>query len=289
MSGELETVSDIESLRERIRSWRSAGKRIGFVPTMGNLHQGHLALVREAQRKSERCVVSLFVNPMQFGAGEDYDSYPRTLEQDRAKLQDAGVELLFTPSVSAIYPVGEDQQTRVEVPGISHILCGASRPRHFVGVATIVCKLFNLVQPDLAVFGEKDYQQLIVIRRMVADLAIPVDILGLSTVREADGLAKSSRNGYLSADERALAPKLYETLRLTAEVLAAGDRDIEQLEAKGLEGLRTAGFRPDYFAIRRAHDLAPATRQDHALVILAAAYLGTTRLIDNLNAAEQHI
>ncbi|WP_316365084.1 pantoate--beta-alanine ligase [Candidatus Thiodiazotropha sp. CDECU1] len=285
MSNGMETVSDIERLRQRIGSWRKAGERIGFVPTMGNLHAGHLALVDAAKGQCERSVVSIFVNSMQFGEGEDFDSYPRTLKEDQHKLEQAGVDLLFAPSGTTIYPQGNQAQTRVEVPELSDILCGASRPGHFVGVATIVCKLFNYVQPDLAVFGEKDYQQLMVIRRMVADLAIPIEIVGLPTVREADGLAKSSRNGYLSVDERKQAPKLYEILNITAESLRSGERNYALLESNGADMLRSAGFKPDYFSIRRAHDLALPGREDQHLVILAAAYMGTTRLIDNLNAA----
>ena len=285
MIGSVHTVSDVPSLRETVRAWRSEGLSVGFVPTMGNLHDGHLALVDEARKRVQRCVVSIFVNPMQFGAGEDFEDYPRTLEQDREKLSAVGADLLFTPSAATIYPAGEQAQTRIEVPDLSDILCGASRPGHFVGVATVVCKLFNMVQPDLAVFGEKDFQQLMVIRRMAADLAMPIEIVGLKTVREADGLAKSSRNGYLTPSERALAPKLYETLQGTAAAIARGDRDFTRLEAEARERLSSAGFRPDYYVIRSAEDLAPARAQDPRLVILAAAYMGTTRLIDNLNAA----
>ncbi|MES9993614.1 MAG: pantoate--beta-alanine ligase [Candidatus Thiodiazotropha sp.] len=281
----METISEVASLRQCIRRWRRAGERIGFVPTMGNLHEGHLALVEAAKKRCDRCVVSIFVNPMQFGEGEDFASYPRTLEEDRHSLEVAATDLLFVPSAATIYPHGDQAQTRVEVPALSDILCGASRPGHFVGVATIVCKLFNYVQPDLALFGEKDYQQLMVIRQMVDDLAIPVEIIGMPTVREADGLAKSSRNGYLNPEQRKQAPKLYETLRTTAGALMAGERDYAMLEAKGVEMLRSAGFEPDYYAIRRAKDLQLPTREEQDLVILAAAYMGTTRLIDNLNAA----
>ncbi|MET0070446.1 MAG: pantoate--beta-alanine ligase [Candidatus Thiodiazotropha sp.] len=281
----METTADVESLRQRIGGWRMAGEKIGLVPTMGNLHEGHLALVEAARERCDRCVVSIFVNPMQFGAGEDFASYPRTLDADQRKLEAAATDLLFTPTAATVYPQGDQAQTRVEVPGISDILCGASRPGHFVGVATIVCKLFNYVQPDLALFGEKDYQQLMVIRRMVDDLAMPIEIIGLPTVREADGLAKSSRNGYLSPAERQQAPKLYETLRATARALQSGERDYALLEAKGLEMLRSAGFTPDYYAIRRAEDLQPPDPDARDLVILAAAFMGTTRLIDNLNAA----
>ncbi|MBT3047404.1 MAG: pantoate--beta-alanine ligase [Candidatus Thiodiazotropha sp.] len=281
----METIADVASLRQRVSGWHRAGERIGLVPTMGNLHEGHLALVEAARKRCDRCVVSIFVNPMQFGAGEDFASYPRTLDADQRKLEAAATDLLFTPTAATVYPQGDQAQTRVEVPGISDILCGASRPGHFAGVATIVCKLFNYVQPDLALFGEKDYQQLMVIRRMVDDLAIPIEIIGLPTVREADGLAKSSRNGYLSAAERRQAPKLYETLRATARALKSGERDYALLEAKGLEMLRSAGFTPDYYAIRRAEDLQPPDPDARDLVILAAAFMGTTRLIDNLNAA----
>jgi pantoate--beta-alanine ligase len=277
--------STLDELRASVGTWRKGGERIAFVPTMGNLHAGHLKLVAEARRRADRLVVSIFVNPMQFGEGEDFDAYPRTLEEDRSKLIAAGVDLLFTPSVSAIYPSGSQRQTRVEVPGLSDILCGASRPKHFVGVATIVCKLFNMVQPDLAVFGEKDYQQLMVIRRMVADLAIPIEIVGSSTVREDDGLAMSSRNGYLNAEQRAKAPLLYRTLQSTAEAIQAGRRDYASLEEAAVKSLGEAGFSPDYYAIRRAQDLEPPGEPEESLVILAAAYLGTTRLIDNLIAA----
>ncbi|MEJ2393621.1 MAG: pantoate--beta-alanine ligase [Candidatus Thiodiazotropha sp.] len=279
------TQTTLSELRESIARWRTGGQRIAFVPTMGNLHAGHLDLMAEARRRADRVVASIFVNPMQFGAGEDFDAYPRTLEADKSKLTEAGVDLLFAPTASIIYPKGAEQQTRVEVPGVSDILCGASRPGHFVGVATVVCKLFNMVQPDLAVFGEKDFQQLMVIRRMVADLAIPIEIVGKSTVRESDGLAMSSRNGYLSAEERAKAPQLYRTLQATAAALQDGNRDYNELEAKAEKALQDAGFRPDYYAIRRAEDLEMPQETEENLVILAAAYLGTTRLIDNLNAA----
>jgi pantoate--beta-alanine ligase len=281
----METISEVERLRQSIGSWRRAGEKIALVPTMGNLHEGHLALVDAAKDRCDRTVVSIFVNPMQFGEGEDFESYPRTLEEDKQKLQQAGVDLLFAPSASTVYPQGNQAQTRVEVPKISDILCGASRPGHFVGVATIVCKLFNYVQPDIAVFGEKDYQQLMVIRRMVTDLAIPVEIIGLPTVREADGLAKSSRNGYLTPEERNRAPKLYETLMITARSLKDGERNYALLEENGIDLLRSAGFQPDYFTIRKADDLTLPAQGEQDLVILVAAYLGTTRLIDNLNAA----
>lgn len=279
------THTTLDELRTTIMAWRKGGARIALVPTMGNLHAGHLDLIAEARRRADRVVASIFVNPMQFGEGEDFDAYPRTLEADKAELTGAGVDLLFAPAVSVMYPSGTRQQTRVEVPGISDLLCGASRPGHFIGVATIVCKLFNMVQPDLAVFGEKDYQQLMVIRRMVADLALPIEIVGKATVRETDGLAMSSRNSYLSAEQRAMAPLLYRTLQATAEAIRAGNRNFISLEAEAGKALQQAGFVPDYYVIRRADDLELPGEGEESLVILAAAFLGTTRLIDNLIAA----
>jgi len=279
------THSTLDSLRATVRTWRNAGDRIAFVPTMGNLHAGHLELVAEARRRAERVVVSIFVNPLQFGEGEDFDAYPRTLEADQEKLIASGADLLYAPNVATVYPGGSRQQTRVEVPGLSDVLCGASRPGHFVGVATVVCKLFNMVQPDLAVFGEKDFQQLMVIRRMVEDLSIPIEIVGKAIVREADGLAMSSRNGYLTAAQRAQAPALFRTLQATEAALRAGDRDFDRLESESEQALRQAGFRPDYYVIRRASDLGLPEQPGEALVILAAAFLGTTRLIDNLIVA----
>jgi pantoate--beta-alanine ligase len=283
----MQSVTELGDLRTLVSAWRASGERVGFVPTMGNLHAGHLDLVAEARRRADRCVVSIFVNPMQFGEGEDYDAYPRTLQADEVKLQAAGADLLFSPAVATIYPAGATQQTRVEVPEISDILCGISRPGHFVGVATVVCKLFNMVQPDLAVFGEKDFQQLMVIRRMVSDLALPIEIVGKATVRETDGLAMSSRNGYLSREERRIAPSLYRTLQATASAIEGGDRDYPSLEAEAGKTLRSMGFRPDYYAIRQAGNLSVPEPGggEGPLVILAAAYLGTTRLIDNLIAA----
>lgn len=285
MTSSLQTIAELQPLRSTIAAWRQAGERVAFVPTMGNLHAGHLDLVTEARRRAQRCVVSIFVNPLQFGAGEDFAAYPRTLETDRRKLTEAGVDLLFAPGVKTIYPTGVDRQTRVEVPEISDILCGASRPGHFVGVATIVCKLFNMVQADLAVFGEKDFQQLMVIRRMVADLAIPMEIVGRATVREPDGLAMSSRNGYLTPDQRRIAPQLYQALQSTVAQLKHAERDYAKLEEAAKGVLQKAGFRADYYAIRSAQDLGPPGDGQAPLVVLAAAYLGTTRLIDNLIAA----
>ncbi|MEW7977901.1 MAG: pantoate--beta-alanine ligase [Candidatus Sedimenticola endophacoides] len=275
-------VSVVDALREQVAQWRSAGERVAFVPTMGNLHDGHLALVRQARELADRVVVSIFVNPLQFGEGEDFETYPRTLDEDVERLIEAKANLLFTPAVETLYPGPRHLQTRVEVPLISDMLCGASRPGHFAGVATVVCKLFNLVQADVAVFGEKDFQQLMVIRRMVEDLCLPVEIEGLATVRDEDGLAMSSRNGYLTKSERATAPALYRTLQLIAVALSTGDRAYRELEASARSELERVGFTPDYFQIRRAEDLAEPTRGDRELVILAAARLGGTRLIDNL-------
>jgi pantoate--beta-alanine ligase len=277
----MKRVHEVAPLRAQIADWRRQG-RVAFVPTMGNLHAGHLALIEEARRHADRVVSSVFVNPLQFGEGEDFEAYPRTLASDAAKLEQVDTDLLFAPPVEVIYPRPPAEQTRVEVPGLSDLLCGASRPGHFVGVATIVCKLFNLVQPDVAVFGKKDYQQLMVIRRMVEDLDLPVEIVGLDTVREDDGLAMSSRNAYLSAEERRQAPLLHQTLRRVAERISAGETDLEALTRQAEQTLEAGGFRPDYFAVRRARDLRRALEQDRELVILAAAFLGRARLIDNL-------
>ncbi|OYD21275.1 pantoate--beta-alanine ligase [Oceanimonas baumannii] len=273
-------VSTIEQLRAIITDWRRAGLRIGFVPTMGNLHDGHLELVRRAREQADRVVVSIFVNPLQFDRAADLDAYPRTLEQDCAHLGELA-ELVFTPTPALMYPNGQQQQTRVSVPGVSEVLEGALRPGHFDGVSTVVCKLFNLVQPDLACFGEKDYQQLALIRKMTADLNLPVDIVGVPTVRAGDGLALSSRNGYLTGAERALAPELAATMGWLAERMAAGERNLAQLVADGRERLNNAGFRTDGIDIVDAGTLTPLTGDSRAAVILMAAFLGKARLIDN--------
>jgi pantoate--beta-alanine ligase len=277
----METIDRVADLRARVHDWRTSGERIAFVPTMGNLHAGHLTLIAEARARASRVVASIFVNPLQFGPSEDLDAYPRTLAEDRAGLLAAGCDLLFVPTVSTMYPRGNAAQTGVEVPELSEILCGASRPGHFRGVATVVCKLFNMVQPDLALFGEKDFQQLLVIRRMVEDLALPVEIVGIPTVREADGLALSSRNGYLTPDERGRAPALYQALLAARQALLDGV-SIEAVERAAETALMLTGFVPDYVRVRVADDLRPADPTDRELVILAAAYLGRARLIDNL-------
>lgn len=276
------TVQDISSLREQLSAWRQHGESIAFVPTMGNLHAGHMRLVKEAKQHARRVVVSIFVNPLQFGSGEDLDAYPRTPAEDATQLEQGGVDLLFIPVEQTIYPYGQKDVTQVEVPRIGEILCGNSRPGHFRGVATVVCKLFNLVQPDVACFGKKDFQQLAVLRQMVRDLAIPVELIGVDTVRENDGLAMSSRNAYLTPAERQKAAALYQSLRIIGGKLSAGEEDFARLEEEGKALLQQAGMLPDYFSIRCAEDLRPAEVGVASLVILAAAYLGRARLIDNL-------
>ena len=276
------TVGTLRDLRDRRAGFGAAGERVAFVPTMGNLHDGHLELVRRGRALAARVVVSIFVNPLQFGPAEDLASYPRTLARDVKLLIGAGADLLFAPPADEMYPRPGAEQTRVEVPGLSDILCGASRPGHFVGVATVVCKLFNMVQPELALFGEKDFQQLAVIRRMVEDLCIPVEIVGVPTVREPDGLAMSSRNGYLTSAERERAPALYRSLQVAARAIEAGGADPQAVEREAAAAIDAAGLRTDYVSVRRARDLASPGAADGDLVVLAAAYLGRARLIDNL-------
>jgi pantoate--beta-alanine ligase len=278
----MNVVKTIADLRAAVTRARGEGKRIGFVPTMGNLHAGHIALVKKAGQRADFVVASIFVNPLQFGPNEDLASYPRTLTADQDKLFEAGCHLLFAPSVEEMYPHGQAMQTIVRVPGVSEGLCGGSRPGHFDGVSTVVNKLFNMVLPDLAVFGQKDFQQLAVIRTMVRDLNMPVQIIGEPIVRADDGLALSSRNGYLSENERATAPALYRTLSQLAEAIHNGNRDYSALLTQGRQTLSAAGLRPDYLEIRNAVDLQPADSNTRELVILAAAFLGKTRLIDNL-------
>ena len=278
----MQTVQDAPALRAAVRGWRSKGQTVGFVPTMGNLHAGHQSLVRLARARADRVVASVFVNPTQFGPGEDFERYPRTLVHDQVALADEGCDLLFAPEVATIYPYGAALSVNLRVPQVTAVLEGAHRPGHFDGVATVVCKLFNLVNPDLAVFGQKDFQQLKVIERMVRDLSLPVKVIAAPIVRDDDGLALSSRNQYLSAQERARAPLIHDTLLKMRELLGQGHawRAVEQVaEAQ----LTRAGFVPDYAAIRRAGDLAePDDGQRDGLVALIAARLGGTRLIDNL-------
>jgi pantoate--beta-alanine ligase len=279
----MQTISAITALRELRREWQISGKRIAFVPTMGNLHLGHLSLVEAAKADADIVVVSIFVNPMQFGEGEDLDNYPRTLAEDAAQLSALGVDVLFTPTAKDIYPRGLEQQTFVEVPGISYMICGASRPGHFRGVATVVTKLFNMVQPNVAFFGEKDYQQVQVIKAMVADLSMNLEVVSVPTMRHEDGLAMSSRNGYLTESQRNdIAPILYRVLCDIKDALLAGQKDHQLLIEQGNDTLRQAGFKPDYIEIRNGFTLQPAGYAEKHLVILGAAFLGKTRLIDNL-------
>ncbi len=266
---------------QAVRDWRRQAGRVAFVPTMGNLHDGHLALVREARQRGDAVIVSIFVNRLQFGQGEDFDSYPRTFEADRAKLQAAGVDALFLPDERELYPRIR-QDFNVEPPHLQNELCGAFRPGHFRGVATVVTKLFNIVQPDVACFGKKDFQQLAIIRAMVDDLNMPIDIVPVDTGRADDGLALSSRNGYLSADERAEAPRLYRNLRQMHDALAAGSNQYAVLEAAARADLEAHGWQVDYIEVRAARTLDIAHAGEHQLVVLAAARLGKTRLIDNI-------
>lgn len=278
----MQVISAIDELRRTIQDWRKADLKIGFVPTMGNLHRGHLALLKEAARHCQRVVASIFVNPLQFDEESDLLAYPRTLKADIAQLESIGVDILFTPTEASLYPYGREALTRVEVAGLGDILEGAARPGHFVGVSTVVTRLFNCVQPDLAVFGEKDFQQLLLVQRLVADLNMPITLVGLATVRETDGLAMSSRNQHLSADERKTAPLLYRELQSIREALLHKNSDYAVLEQAAIERLKREGFAPEYVAIRDADTLLTINNDTKNRVILAAARLGDTRLIDNL-------
>ena len=278
----METSFDLKSLRERVRGWKSEGLTIGLVPTMGNLHAGHISLLERARAMADRTVASIFVNPIQFGKGEDYERYPSTLAEDQEKLGAAGLDLLFAPDLAELYPGGIEEDTRITVPQLSDILCGEFRPGHFSGVATVVAKLLINVQPDYALFGEKDFQQLLVIRRMAHDLLIPGDIIGMPIVREPDGLAMSSRNSYLDASQRVTAAVIYRTLSTAAQRVAGGDAPFDTIEVEATEALSAAGMRPEYFSVRRRADLAVPEADDRELVILTAAWLGGARLIDNI-------
>ncbi len=277
----MQTLADIAELREQIALLKREQRRIAFVPTMGNLHEGHLTLMRKAREHADVVVASIFVNPMQFDRADDLNNYPRTLDEDIAKLTAEGVDLLFTPTPEVMYPQGLDKQSFVEVPGISHMLEGASRPGHFRGVSTIVTKLFNIVQPDVACFGEKDYQQLALIRQMVSDLAMNINIVGVPTVREMDGLAMSSRNGYLTMDERQRAPVLAKTMRWISSAIRGGRDDYASIVEDASDQLRAAGLQPDEIFIRDAHSLQPISSDSTHAVILMSAFLGKARLIDN--------
>lgn len=278
----METVKDLTALRSVITDWKKNGQTIAFVPTMGNLHVGHLSLLEEARKISDRTVVSIFVNPIQFGKGEDYVIYPSTLESDKDKLKSAGLDLLFTPNLKELYPGGVDVDSRVNVPELSTILCGKSRPDHFSGVVTVVTKLLINVTPDFALFGEKDYQQLIIIRRMASDLCIPTKIIGMPIIREKGGLAMSSRNSYLSENERNIAPAIYQALLSAADKLKKGKVTFEEVEIEGIAEIESAGLKPEYFSIRRTSDLGEANSSDKNISVLAAAWLGSARLIDNI-------
>lgn len=275
------TVSTVAELREFVHHAKFKGLSVGFVPTMGNLHAGHMSLIKHANKQCDVVIASIFVNPLQFNDQSDLTNYPRTLEQDQALLAENGCDLLFAPTVTEMYPNGQDTQSIVSVPDVSMGLCGGSRPGHFDGVATVVSKLFNMVQADKAFFGEKDFQQLAVIRKMVADLCIPVEVVGVATERNNEGLALSSRNGYLSANELALAPAIFKALNEVATAIQQGNGFATTLD-ETQQRLSKQGFKVDYLALCRESDLKPATTDDDKLVILVAAFLGSARLIDNL-------
>jgi len=278
----MNVIESKSELAELLAEWRHEGEHVAVVPTMGNLHPGHVNLVEVAREHAERVVVTVFVNPTQFGEGEDFESYPRSIERDTMRLKKVRADVLFAPDVETVYPFGLENATSISVPGLSESFCGSFRPGHFDGVTTVVARLFVLVQPDTAVFGQKDYQQQLVIRRMVEDLNLPVTIVTAPTVREEDGLAMSSRNIYLSDDERRIAPVLYATLQAIGEDLQDGKRNFEELEAAAMSTLSDAGFKPEYVAVRRALDLSMPDRDCDELVVLASAHLGKARLIDNI-------
>jgi pantoate--beta-alanine ligase len=278
----MQTLTTVAAVRAQVRDWRAHGDRIVLVPTMGNLHAGHVSLLELARQRGERVVASSFVNPLQFGPGEDYSRYPHTPDEDVALLVQTGCDLLFAPTVDELYTEGGSQRTLVSVRGLSDILCGAFRPGHFDGVATVVAKLFGVVAPDVAVFGEKDFQQFMVIQLMTRDLAIPVEVISAPTVRAPDGLALSSRNRYLSAEERARAPEIFRQLLRAVDALEAGRRDFAAIEVAASAALQVAGLRPEYFSIRNAADLSAPDAMTRQFVVLTAARLGTARLIDNL-------
>jgi len=279
----MESVVHPDELRVKVNEWRRRGERIAFVPTMGNLHAGHGNLATQARKQADRVVASIFVNPLQFGPNEDFAAYPRTPNEDRALLESLQVDLLFVPEVADMYPRGQEATAIVQVPDLDSILCGAFRPGHFTGVATIVTKLLNLVQPDLAFFGEKDFQQLMIIRRAVTDLCMPIEIVGVPTIRESDGLAMSSRNRYLTKEQRALAPRIYQELDKARRAIEGGERNFAAVEKIGFDALKSSGFTPDYFSVHDAATLGPPTTSAQ-VVILTAARTGRARLIDNVTA-----
>jgi pantoate--beta-alanine ligase len=278
----MKVIEDKHELQEELAEWRHAREHVAIVPTMGNLHPGHVSLVNVAKEHAERVVVTVFVNPTQFAEGEDFKTYPRTFDKDTRRLKTVAADVLFAPSVETVYPFGIESATAVTVPGLTENFCGSFRPGHFDGVTTVVARLFALVQPDVAVFGQKDYQQQLVIRRMVEDLNLPVTIYTAATIREDDGLAMSSRNVYLSDDERAKAPGLYQALAGVERQLRNGVGDFDALERQARNELECVGFLPEYVAVRRAADLGPPEEGCRELVVLAAANLGQARLIDNV-------
>jgi pantoate--beta-alanine ligase len=280
----METITRIQPMRERVASWRRKNQRVALVPTMGNLHKGHVSLVARAQELADKVVVSAFVNPLQFGPTEDFDNYPRTFEHDTQALTRVHADAMFHPGAFEMYPMGHERSTIVDVPELSGILCGAFRPGHFAGMATVVTKLLNIVKPDVSVFGEKDYQQLMIIRRVASDLGLPGQIESLATIRDHDGLALSSRNRFLNRGERNTAPKMYLALKAAVKQIQDGETDYDAIQQHGMRALEIAGFEPQYFAIRQANDLQPVRENSRELVILAAAKLGKTRLIDNIKA-----
>lgn len=275
-------LSEISPLRRQVKHWKLDNKTIALVPTMGNLHAGHAELVANAKERADKVVVSIFINPIQFDKKADLEAYPQTLEADKKKLALAGCDLVFTPFVKDIYPDG-DETTRIEVPVLSEILEGASRLGHFSGVSTIVNKLFNMVMPDISIFGQKDFQQLMLVKRMVADLNMPIEIIGMPTVREADGLAMSSRNGYLTSDERRIAVLFQQQLYHLVSAIKKGNKEFKALQAIAIQSLNKKGFRADYIEVRRVKDLQAATTKDTDLVVLGAVWLGKARLLDNIH------
>ena len=278
----MQEISTTAALREQLSEWRHSGDHIALVPTMGNLHDGHLSLVSVARGHAERVVVSIFVNPTQFGEGEDFEDYPRSLERDKRRLKRLNTDLMFVPDIETMYPFGIDNATSVTVPVLSDQLCGSFRPGHFDGMTSVVSRLFSLVQPDVAVFGQKDYQQLLLIRRLTQDLSLPIEIICGPTQREEDGLAQSSRNQYLSDKERAIAPNLFAILNSIGQDLESGKRNYDELEEQAVAELHRLHFEPEYVTIRRAENIDEPDRDNDELVILAAVRLGKARLIDNI-------
>lgn len=276
----MDSVTRINSVRQKIADWRRAGERVAFVQTMGSLHKGHLALIAEARSKAERIVASVFVNPLQFGPGDDLARYPRAMERDKAALEEAGVDLLFAPTAFEMYPTGFERTTVVDVAELSGILEGQVQPTFCVGFATVTTKLLQIVQPDVAVYGEKDFQQLVIVRRLVADLCMPLEIAGVPVVRDHDGLAFGARNRLLTPRDRNVASRLYETLRLAQRRIREGERSFASVQEAGMRDLERGGIAPDYFSVRQSTDLMPPRADSRDLVILAAGRLGLTRLVD---------